>query len=160
MLSRIFSPSPATATLSAADSVPTGRWLTWSVCWGAEETAHTLCFWSWMVCLLFSVVLNFFQNSKKNPKQTVASATCARERGVKEVRCVCCAVFCSNSSSSSCGRVCLPLSLSLHPLNTTDRDLEDTGRGIKLPIIVDFLSCLPHMGETGNVKFRPKSVVS
>lgn len=70
MLSRIFSPSPATATLSAADSVPTGRWLTWSVCWGAEETAHTLCFWSWMVCLLFSVVLNFFQNSKKNPKQT------------------------------------------------------------------------------------------
>lgn len=121
MLSRIFSPSPATATLSAADSVPTGRWLTWSVCWGAEETAHTLCFWSWMVCLLFSVVLNFFQNSKKkNPKQTtekktkqtVASATCARERGVKEVRCVCCAVFCSNSSSSSCGRVCLPLALS------------------------------------------------
>lgn len=100
------------------------------------------------------------QTTEKNPKQTVASATCARERGVKEVRCVCCAVFCSNSSSSSCGRVCLPLSLSLLPLNTTDRDLEDTGRGIKLPIIVDFLSCLPHMGETGNVKFRPKSVVS
>lgn len=68
--------------------------------------------------------------------------------------------FSAQTAAAAAVVVSACLSLSLLPLNTTDRDLEDTGRGIKLPIIVDFLSCLPHMGETGNVKFRPKSVVS
>lgn len=128
MLSRIFSPSPATATLSAADSVPTGRWLTWSVCWGVEETAHTLCFWSWMVCLLFSVVLNFFQNSKKKT-QTNNGKKPQTNRGVRNVRtgarrqrgpvCLLCGFLLKQQQQQLWS--CLPASLALSPPSQHNR---------------------------------------
>lgn len=92
-------------------------------------------------------------NKPWRPQRAHGSAASKRS-GVFAVR------FSAQTAAAAAVVVSACLSLSLLPLNTTDRDLEDTGRGIKLPIIVDFLSCLPHMGETGNVKFRPKSVVS
>lgn len=66
--------------------------------------------------------------------KTVASAPCAQERGVKELRCV--VRFSTQAAAAAViASACLSL---LPPLSTTDRDLEDTGRGVRLPTVVDF----------------------
>lgn len=93
-------------THSGAHCEPSGRWLTWSVCWSAEQTQSTCSLWSWIA---------FFGRKKKNGESALGNrgvSSLPPERGVKVVRSVCCGRFWSCCCCCCCCGRCLASSLS------------------------------------------------